>query len=213
MSKHKKDKHQDELNKIPDQEENNSEELGQDEKIDADASDKSEIKITELETQVKEWQDKLLRKAAEFENYKRRTENDQFNLINYAAESFILKLLPVVDDFERSMEHIEDIDNNKSVKEGIKLVYEKLLKLLNEQGVKKMQTKGEPFNVDYHDALMQRKDESVPPHTVLEEVESGYLYRDKVLRHAKVIVSEETSSDDNQITNDDSPESSSENEK
>ena len=71
----------------------------------------------------------------------------------------LLKLLPIVDDFERSMDHIDDIENNKSVKDGIKLVYEKLQKLLNEQDVKKMQTKGEPFNVDYHDALMQRKDE------------------------------------------------------
>jgi molecular chaperone GrpE len=212
MSKFKKDKHQDEPNKISEQEENKSEELGQDEKI-AAAAEKSEAKIAELESQVKEWQDKLLRKAAEFENYKRRTENDQFNLINYAAESFIIKLLPVVDDFERSMEHIDDIDNNNAVKEGIKLVYEKLLKLLNEQGVKKMQTKGEPFNVDFHDALMQRKDDSVPSHTVLEEVESGYIYRDKVIRHAKVIVSEDPALDDNQITNEDSPESSSENEK
>ena len=209
MSKFKKDKHQDEQNKISEQEENK---LGENEKIDAEADDRSEAKIAELEGQLKEWQDKLLRKAAEFENYKRRTENDQFNLINYAAESFIIKLLNVVDDFERSMEHIDDIDNNKAVKEGIKLVYEKLLKLLNEQGVKKMQTKGQPFSVDYHDALMQRKDDSVPPHTVLEEVESGYLYRDKVIRHAKVIVSEESSSDDNQVTNKDSSESASENE-
>lgn len=213
MSKFKKDKHQDEQNKMPEQEENKSEELREDEKIDADAADKSEAKIAELEEQLKEWQEKLLRKAAEFENYKRRTENDQFNLINYAAESFIIKLLPVVDDFERSMEHIDDIDDNKAVKKGIKLVYEKLLKLLNEQGVKKMQTKGEPFNVDFHDALMQRKDNSVPPHTVLEEVESGYLYRDKVIRHAKVIVSEESSLDDNQMSSEDSSESSSENEK
>ncbi len=144
---------------------------------------------------------------------KRRTENDQFNLINYAAESFIVKLLPIVDDFERSMDHIDDIDNNKSVKDGIKLVYEKLLKLLNEQGVKKMQTKGEQFNVEYHDALMQKKDNSVPPHTVLEEVESGYLYRDKVIRHAKVIVSEDSSSDENQISNEGVSDSSSENEK
>jgi molecular chaperone GrpE len=211
MSKFKKDKHQDEQNKMSEQEENKSEELEQNEKIDTDAADKSEAKIAELEVQLEEWQDKLLRKAAEFENYKRRTENDQFNLINYAAESFIIKLLQVVDDFERSMEHIDDIDNNKAVKKGIKLVYEKLLKLLNEQGVKKMQTKGEPFNVDYHDALMQRKDDSVPPHTVLEEVESGYLYRDKVIRHAKVIVSEE-SSDDNQISDEGTSDTSSENE-
>ena len=211
MTKHKKDKHQDEPNKISEQEENKSEELGQDKKIDAD--EKSEAKIAELEAQVKEWQDKLLRKAAEFENYKRRTENDQFNLINYAAESFIIKLLSIVDDFERSMNHIDDIENNKSVKDGIKLVYEKLQKLLIEQGVKKMQTKGEPFNVDYHDALMQRIDNSVPPHTVLEEVESGYLYRDKVIRHAKVIVSEDSADDENQISNEGSSDSSTENEK
>ena len=213
MSKFKKDKHQDEQNKMSEQEENKSETIEKNAESEVTALDKAETKIAELELQVKDWQDKLLRKAAEFENYKRRSENDQFNLINYAAESFIIKLLPIVDDFERSMEHIDDIDNNTAVKEGIKLVYEKLLKLLNEQGVKKMQTKGEPFNVDFHDALMQRKDDSVPSHTVLEEVESGYIYRDKVIRHAKVIVSEDPTLDDNQITNEDSPESSSENEK
>jgi len=211
MSKHKKDKHQEEQN--IDQEEVQSEDKIQEDKSELNQLELAELKIADMEKQVKEWNDKFLRKAAEFENYKRRTENDQFNLINYAAESFIVKLLPIVDDFERSMEHIDDIDNNKAVKEGIKLVYEKLLKLLNEQGVKKMLAKGEPFNVDYHDALMQRKDNSVPPHSVLEEVESGYLYRDKVIRHAKVIVSEESSLDNNKITNDDSPESSSENEK
>jgi molecular chaperone GrpE len=213
MSKFKKDKHQDEQDKMSEQEENKSETIEKNAESEVTALDKAETKIAELELQVKDWQDKLLRKAAEFENYKRRSENDQFNLINYAAESFIVKLLPIVDDFERSMEHIDDIDNNTAVKEGIKLVYEKLLKLLNEQGVKKMQAKGEPFNVDFHDALMQRKDDSVPSHTVLEEVESGYLYRDKVIRHAKVIVSEESSSDDNQMTNKGSSEPSSENEK
>ena len=67
------------------------------------------------------------------------------------------------------------------------------------------------FNVDFHDALMQRKDDSVPAHTVLEEIEKGYLYRDKVIRHAKVIVSEETSSDDNQISDKNSSDSSLEN--
>src|SRR5512139_3298619 len=204
MNKHKKDKNQEE------QEEIKSEEPTNNESEESAQLEKAEAKIAELEIQVKEWNDKFLRKAAEFENYKRRTENDQFNLINYAAESFIIKLLPVVDDFERSMEHIDDIESSKSIKDGIKLVYEKLLKLLSEQGVKKLQTKGEPFNVDYHDALMQRKDDSVPSHTVLEEVESSYLYRDKVIRHAKVIVSEESSSDDNQMTNEGSSESSNE---
>jgi molecular chaperone GrpE len=212
MSKHKKDKHEDEQNKIIESEENIEETAKENEDKDEKLIDKSEEKIAELETQVKEWHDKFLRKAAEFENYKRRTENDQFNLINYAAESFIIKLLPVVDDFERSLQHIDDDNSTGAVKEGIKLVYEKLLKVLDEQGVKKMQVKGEPFNVDYHDALMQRKDDSVPPHTVLEEIEKGYLYRDKVIRHAKVIVSEETSTDDSQISDDNSSDSTLENE-
>ncbi len=209
MSKHKKDKHQEDH--TLEHEEHKTEETIKDEKQEQNQLELAEAKIAELEKQVKDWNDKFLRKAAEFENYKRRTENDQFNLINYAAESFITKLLPVVDDFERSMEHIDDIDSNKSVKDGIKLVYEKLLKLLNEQGVKKMQTKGEPFNVDFHDALMQRKDDSVPPHTVLEEIEPGYLYRDKVIRHAKVIVSED-SSGDSQDSNESSSNSSAVNE-
>jgi len=213
MSKNKKDKPLDEQNNLTEPEENNSEVSENEEKVADNNLGQVDAKITELETQVKELQDKLLRKAAEFENYKRRTENDQFNLINYAAESFITKLLPIVDDFERSMDHIDDIENNKSVKDGIKLVYEKLQKLLSEQGVKKMQTKGEPFNVDYHDALMQRKDNSVPPHTVLEEVESGYVYRDKVIRHAKVIVSEDSSDNEKQISDEGSSDSSSENEK
>jgi len=212
MTKHKKDKHTDDQNKNIEPEEIKPESL-ENEESDSGSADILDAKIAELESQVKELQDKLLRKAAEFENYKRRTENDQFNLINYAAESFIVKLLPIVDDFERSMAHIDDIDNNKSVNDGIKLVYEKLMKLLNEQGVKRMQTKGEQFNVEYHDALMQKKDTSVAPHTVLEEVESGYIYRDKVIRHAKVIVSDDSTADENQISNEDPSDSSAENEK
>ena len=202
MNKHKNEKFKDNEKNIENEEMNSQSE--NQELSEEDNSDPREIKITELETQVKELQDKVLRKAAEFENYKRRTENDQFNLLNYAAESFIVKLLPIVDDFERSMRHIDDIDGNNSVKDGIKLVYEKLQKLLNEQGVKKMDTKGQPFNVDFHDALMQQKNDSVPPHTILEEIEPGYLYRDKVIRHAKVIVSEESSADQTQDLNEDS---------
>lgn len=211
MSKNKKDKLQDDKNNFEEPEENKSELSDEKEKLENNLQ-QTDNKITELEKEVKELQDKLLRKAAEFENYKRRTENDQFNLITYAAESFITKLLPIVDDFERSMDHIDDLEKSKSVKDGIKLVYDKLHKLLNEQGVKKMQTKGEPFNVDYHDALMQRKDDSVPPHTVLEEIEPGYIYRDKVIRHAKVIVSEDSSVDEGQISNESSSDSTTENE-
>ena len=154
-----------------------------------------EEKITQLEQEVVELKDKLLRKAAEFENYKRRTENDQINLITFAAESFIQKLLPVIDDFERSLGHVDEAQDITAIKQGLKLIYDKLMKVLDEQGVKIIEAVGNPFDVDYHEALMQRPDDSVEPHTVLDEMEKGYTYKDKVIRHAKVIVSEEKSSE------------------
>ncbi len=162
-----------------------------------------EVDITvELESKVNELQDKLLRKAAEFENYKRRTENDQLNLLSFAAESFIIKILPVIDDFERSLDHISDADSAEAIKEGIMLVYNKFKKILDEQGIKKIDSVGKPFNVDYHDALMQIKDDTVPAHTVVEEVEKGYLYKNKVIKHAKVIVSEDAGEEINQQNED-----------
>ena len=193
MIKGKKGKIEESENKITD--EKQDEEIEPAEVKEIHEVEKADEKLSELETQIKELEDKFLRKVAEFENYKRRAENDQFNLITYGAESFILKLLPVIDDFERSLQHIDTANDSESIKKGIKLVYEKLLKVLDEQGVKKMESVGNPFNVDYHDALMQRKDEKVEPHTVLEEIEPGYIYREKVIRHAKVIVSEDLSED------------------
>jgi molecular chaperone GrpE len=137
----------------------------------------------------------LLRKAAEFENYKRRTENDQINLLKYSAEPFIIKLLPVVDDFERSLDHMDSAKDVESIEKGVRLIYDKLMKILTEQGVTKIEAVGKPFNVDYHEALLQRKAEDAEPHTVLDEIEKGYMYKDKVIRHSKVIVSEDMAED------------------
>ena len=166
-----------------------------------------DLKIAELEKEIAALKDKFLRKAAEFENYKRRTENDQLNLIKYSAASFISKLLPLMDDFERSLEHIEEAKDIEALKTGLKLVYEKLNKVLDTEGVKKIEAVGKPFDVNFHEAIMQRRDDSVEPHTVLEELEKGYIYKDKVIRHTKVIVSEEPSEESfeenkNNINND-----------
>ena len=157
---------------------------------DEDLSNKDR-RIEELEKEVADLRDKLLRRAAEFENYKRRNENDQLNLIKYAAETFIIKLLPIIDDFERSLQHIDKSKDIDSLKSGLRLIYEKLVKVLDEQGVKKMESVGQPFDVNYHEALMQRKADDVAPHTVLDEIEKGYMYKDRVIRHAKVVVSED----------------------
>jgi molecular chaperone GrpE len=185
---HEKDKNHEEP-KNDQVEEKQAEETGTVEEAQTSELDE---KIQSLEKEVEDYKEKLLRKAAEFENYKRRTEVDQLNLLNYSSESLIIKLLPIIDDFERSLQHMDDAKDVESIKTGVKLVYDKLMKILDEQGVKKIEAVGQPFNVELHEAVMQRKDENTEPHTVLDELEKGYMYKDKVIRHTKVIVSEDT---------------------
>lgn len=190
MSKEKvNDELNEEVNENINSENEESEESKTQEKDTAEVA-ASDEKLNKLEVEVNQYKELMLRKAAEFENYKRRTENDQLNLLKYAAESLLIKLLPTIDDLERSLSHMtEETDVNK-IKEGIQLIYNKFMKTLDDQGVKKIEAIGKPFDVEFHEALMQRADESVPPHTVLDELETGYLYKDRVIRHSKVIVSE-----------------------
>lgn len=145
-----------------------------------------------LQKELDDYKDRLVRKIAEFDNYKKRTENEQSNLIRYSGEAFLRRILPFVDDFERVVKYInsENVELS-SVKEGINLVHEKLFKLFDEQGINKIEAIGKPFDVHYHEAVMQRNEDGVEPLTVLEEIETGYIYKDRVLRHSKVIVSSE----------------------
>lgn len=161
----------------------------------------SKEKTGELEKQIAELKDSLLRKVAEFENYKRRNEIEQMNLLKYAAEPFILQVLGVFDDLQRSLSHLDDENNFESMKKGLSLVFEKFNKTLDNQGVKKIESKGQPFDVELHEALMQKPVDGVPAHTVLEVIEPGYIYKDKVIRHAKVIVSSELATSENQNIN------------
>ena len=158
------------------------------------AGQKSDIdllndKYAELEKQAALYKDQLFRKAAEFENYKRRTESETMNFMKFAGENIITQLLPVLDDLTRSLSSGKEKNENDPLYKGIELINAKFSKILESQGLKKMETVGSMFNVDFHDALMQVPREDVPSHTIVEEVETGYLLFDKVIRHAKVIVS------------------------
>jgi molecular chaperone GrpE len=193
-SKKSKDKNVDDQ-QINDQKTGNNEPAGEqvseDTSLPQDSTNQLNEKIKSLEKEIGEYKDRFLRKAAEFENYKRRVENDQVNLFKYAAESLITKLLPVIDDFERSLVHIKDAKDVESIGEGIKLVYDKMMKILADQGVVPIDSVGKPFDVHFHEAIMQMKAENVEPHTVVEEFEKGYMYKDRVIRHSKVAVSED----------------------
>lgn len=148
-----------------------------------------EERVAELEEKNNELNDRLLRRAAEFENYKRRTENEKDVLFKYAAEPFILKVLPIYDDLKRSLSHIDN-DNLESVRDGFKMIADKFTQVLEAQGVKKIDSVGKEFDYEYHEALLQQPSEEYPENIIIEEIEPGYIYKDKVLKHSKVIVSQ-----------------------
>jgi molecular chaperone GrpE len=148
----------------------------------------------DAEGQVAQLKDLLLRKAAEFENYKRRAENEAATIIRFANEDLISAVLPILDDFERSLKLDNSQKDPDAFRRGIELIYQKMVKVLETQGVVPFETVGKKFDVHYHDALLQIPRSDVPPHTVIEEVEKGYTLHGRVLRHANVIVSTEAPS-------------------
>ena len=148
-------------------------------------------KLAEAEKVAQTYKDQFLRKAAEFENFRRRSEADFINLIKNANEGLIASLLPILDDLSRSLKSGKDTKDFDAFYKGVELIFTKFSKLLEAQGLSPFESTGKPFDVAYHDALMQAPRNDVPPHTVIEEVERGYMLNDKVLRHAKVIVSTE----------------------
>lgn len=150
------------------------------------APQKSELE-TANET-IASLKDQLLRKAAEFENFKRRSEQNQMTFAKYASENVILGLLPVVDDLTRSLKSGKEKLENDPFYKGVELIVTKFTKLLESQGVKPIDAVGKEFNVDFHDVMMQVPRADVAPNTIIEEIEKGYYLYDKVIRHAKVIV-------------------------
>lgn len=175
-----------ELNQMQDVEKN--EEKGEEEKSEME---KLQNEITKLQAEVNQWKDKFLRKMAEFDNYKKRIEQDQIQLVKYANEKLIKDLLEVVDDFERTLTFSKEELKNNSVYQGVEMIYNKLMKILSDYGLKKIEALNQPFDFNYHEALLQVPKDGVEPMTVVEEVQKGYMLNDKVIRHTKVIVSSE----------------------
>jgi molecular chaperone GrpE len=148
-----------------------------------------EQKIKELEKQVSQLKDQYLRTAAEFENYKRRTDSERSEFFAYAGEKVIADMLPVLDDFDRTMESFDKSHDKDALKKGIDIVYDKFKNVLEKHGLKIMDSGGKKFDVNLHEAILQQPDMEKDPDTVLTTVEKGYFLKDKVLRHAKVVVS------------------------
>lgn len=174
---------------------NNAEEQPQDEQAENAAPMTHEEELEkELETAqetIEEQKDKYLRLSAEFDNYRKRTMKEKAELILNGGEKSLSSILPVVDDFERAIKTMETATDVQAVKEGVELIYNKFMATLAQNGVKVIETKDQPLNTDYHEAIAVIPAPSeAQKGKILDCVQTGYTLNDKVLRHAKVVVGE-----------------------
>ena len=148
-----------------------------------------EAVVDSASRELAELKDKYLRLYADFENFRRRTAREKLDLIGNANEGLLQSLIPVVDDFERAMQSIENTNDVTALKEGVSLIYSKLYKTLEGKGLKPMVSRGEPFDADLHESVTQFPASSDDlKGKVIDEIEKGYYLNDKVIRFAKVIV-------------------------
>lgn len=147
--------------------------------------------MEKLKEQLEEQKDKYLRLSAEFDNYRKRTLKEKSELILNGGEKCINSILPIVDDLERALKNMDTVTDVASLKEGVQLIYNKFIAALSQNGVKIIETKDQPLNTDYHEAIaVIPAPEETQKGKVLECVQTGYTLNDKVIRHAKVVVGE-----------------------
>jgi len=157
------------------------------------------VEIDRLNTELSQATDQLKRQAAEFQNYRRRTEQEKAQSVSLGKSLVISSLLDVIDDFERSLEATnkaeEEVEGDlsptyQSLKSGVDLVYQKMKGELGKMGVEPIEAVGQPFDEEIHEAMMQQPAaEGEEAGIVLTEIQRGYRMGDRVLRHARVIVS------------------------
>lgn len=143
----------------------------------------------DLEAQLAEEKAKYVRLYAEFENFRRRSAKEKLELIGTSTADLMKDVLPVVDDFQRAIEVNKSVEDIKAIKEGFELLYNKLFTILSSKGLKVLDSKGEDFDPENHEAVAQvPASEKKLKGKVIEEIEKGYTLNDKIIRHPKVVV-------------------------
>ncbi|MBN1913380.1 MAG: nucleotide exchange factor GrpE [Candidatus Omnitrophica bacterium] len=147
-------------------------------------------KLKQEADKAQEYWDKLLRLQADFENTRKRLEKDKQDFLKFAQEEVIVELLNILDDLERAVELAQSKHQDfPAFLKGVEMILAHLYDMLKGRGVKPIEAEGKIFDPNYHEALMQAEDNDVPEHTVMEELQKGYLFNDRVIRTAKVKVS------------------------
>jgi molecular chaperone GrpE len=157
--------------------------------VEAEKSETPLEKINALEAQVAELKDQYLRKAADFENFRKRMNQEKASAIDFANQSLLLDLIPVIDDFERAIKSSEVSKDFTSFYEGVSMIEKRLVSdLENKWGLKRYDSANQPFNPEIHEAIMMDKSADVSEPTVAEDFLKGFMLKDRVIRAAKVKV-------------------------
>jgi molecular chaperone GrpE len=149
------------------------------------------IKLGKAEQESREWYDKYLRLSAEFDNYRKRTLKEKADNLRYANEDLLKDLLPIIDDFERGIDNIEKASDIEALRTGVMLIYNKFREFIKQNGLKEIEAREMPFNLDLHEAItaMPAPSEEMKG-KVIDVIEKGYMLNDKVIRYAKVVLGE-----------------------
>lgn len=164
-----------------------------DESVDTSVSFAEELvaQLEEAGNKAREWQDKYVRLSAEFDNYRKRTLKEKADLMRFANEDLLIKILPVIDDFERGIQIIDQSEDIVALKSGIHLIYNKFNEFIKQNGIKEIEAKNLTFDLDFHEAMTKI---AAPTEDlkgkVVDVIEKGYTLGDKVIRYAKVVIGE-----------------------
>ena len=153
---------------------------------------KEEAKKDPKDAQIEELTDSLQRLQAEFENHKKYVEKEKQDFMKFAKAQFIDTLLPTIDTFEAALKQTE---NAEKFVEGIKMLHNQLMSMLKREGLKEIEVIGKEFDPHFHEVMMKKQSEE-KEETIVQELQKGYMFKDKVLRHSKVIISEGNNSEE-----------------
>jgi len=164
-------------------------EQGQGTAFDAEQADAVIARIAELEKLVDEHQQRTLRTQADFDNFRKRTQKEKEELASYASMKLITQLLPIIDNFERAIAASKESGDFESFSKGVDMIFRQFGQQLEQEGLQPIEAVGQPFNPEYHQAVMQVESDEHEEGIVVEELQKGYMLKDKVLRPSMVKVS------------------------
>lgn len=154
----------------------------------ADAEKAEEEDVPKGDKKAQELNDKLMRTIAEFDNFRKRSEKEKSAMFEIGAKAIIEKILPVLDNFERGLDSISEEEKGSAFAQGIEQIYKQFVTVLDDAGVKVIETVGKEFDPSLHNAVMHVEDDSLGENIIAEEFQKGYMYKESVVRHSMVKV-------------------------